>query len=134
MSCVYVLAADKELPLWDAQEERTRAQGGFSITLPQGFQVEELDYYRRAVEELGYPMKPFRYELSLEKEEADLRNLRAYLEANFSPGETLELWSVWLEDVNKKCPPRFRGRLADLDREALEQFLSAEELCFTIII
>lgn len=134
MSRVYVLAADKELPLWDAQEERTREQGGFSITLTQGFRVEELDYYRRAVEELGYPMKPFRYELSLEKEEADLRNLRAYLEANFSPGETLELWSVWLEDVNKKCSPRFRGRLADLDREALEQFLSAEELYFTIII
>lgn len=135
MSRVYVLAADKELPLWDAQEERARESGGFSITLTQGFRVEKLDYYRRAVEGLGYPMKPFRYEISLEKEERDLENLRAYLEANFSPGETLELWSVWLSgDVNKKCPPRFQGRLADLDMEALEQFLAAEELCFTITI
>lgn len=135
MSRVYVLAADKELPLWDAREERTRESGGFSITLTQGFQVEKLDYYRRAVEELGYPMKPFRYQLALEKEENDLKNLRAYLEANCFPGETLELWNVWLSgDVNKKCPPGFRGRLADLDMDALEQFLSVEELCFTITI
>lgn len=135
MSRVYVLAADKELPLWNAQEERARESGGFSVTLTQGFQVEKLDYYRQAVEELGYPMKPFRYALSLEKEETDLKNLRACLEANFSPGETVELWSVWLSgDVSKKCPPRFRGALADLDMEALEQFLAAEELCFTITI
>ena len=112
MSRVYVLATDKELP-----------------------GLHELHYYRQAVEELGYPMKPFRYEIALEKDERDLENLRAYLEEHFSQGEVLELWSVWLSgDVNKKCPPRFHGRLADLDMEALEQFLSAEELCFTITI
>lgn len=112
MSRVYVLAADKKLPA-----------------------LQELDYYRRAVEELGWPMKPFRYEVELEKEERGLENLRAYLEEHFSQGETLELWSIWLSgDVNKKCPPRFRGRLADFDLEALEQFLSAEELCFTITV
>ena len=44
MSRVYVLASDKPLA-----------------------GMEELNYYRHAVEELGYPMKPFRYELSLEK-------------------------------------------------------------------
>ena len=111
MSRVYVLASDKPLA-----------------------GMEELNYYRHAVEELGYPMKPFRYELSLEKEEEGLTNLRACLEANFSPGETLELWNVWVGDVDKKCPTRFRGRLEDFDMEALEQFMSAEEICFDITI
>ena len=112
MSRVYVLAADKPLT-----------------------GMETLSYYRQAVEELGYPMKPFRYEFSMENKEEDLEHLRTYLEANFSQRETLELWSVWLSgDVNKKCPTRFWGRLAAFDLEALEQFLSAEEICFDITI
>ena len=135
MSRVYVLASDRELPLQDCQELRTQESGGYSITLLQGFKVDRLDYYHQAVEELGYPMKPFRYEFTLEKEEADLKNLQAYLTENFSQGESLELWSVWVhDDVNKKCPPRFRGRLKDLDMDALEQFLTAQELCFTITV
>ncbi len=111
MSRVYVLASNKPLT-----------------------GMEELNYYRRAVEELGYPMKPFRYELALENKEKDLENLRSCLEKNFSPGEVLELWSVWVGDVNRKCPPRFQGRLTDFDMDALEQFLSAEEICFDIMI
>lgn len=134
MSRVYLLAADKELPLCDFQKPRASHAGGYAVTLQRGFKVEPLHYYRHAVEELGYPMKPFRYELSLEKEEEGLTNLRACLEANFSPGETLELWNVWVGDVDKKCPTRFRGRLEDFDMEALEQFLPAEEICFDITI
>lgn len=134
MSRVYILAADKELPLCDFQEPRTSYSNGYAVTFDQGFKVEPLHYYRQAVDELGWPMKPFRYEFVMEKEETDLVNLRACLEANFSPGETLELWSVWVGDVNKKCPPRFRGKLEDFDMEALEQFLTARELCFTITI
>lgn len=134
MSRVYILAADKELPLCDFQKPRASHAGGYAVTLQRGFKVESLHYYRHAVEELGYPMKPFRYELSLEKEEEGLTNLRACLEANFSPGETLELWNVWVGDVDKKCPTRFRGRLEDFDMEALEQFLPAEEICFDITI
>ena len=111
MSRVYVLAADRELS-----------------------GLEPLSYYHQAVEELGYPMKPFRYELSMENKESNLEHLRACLEANFSRGDTLELWSVWVGDVNKKCPPRFGGRLADFDLEALEQFLSIKEICFDITI
>ena len=111
MSRVYVLASDKPLT-----------------------GMVELNYYRRAVEELGYPMRPCRYEFTLENKETDFRNLRSYLERNFSAGETLELWSVWVGDVNQTCPPRYRGRLADFDREALEQFLTSEELCFTITV
>ncbi len=112
MSRVYVLAADRPLP-----------------------GLRELDYYRQAVEELGYPMKPCRYELELKNGETALRNVQACLEKHFSQGETLELWSVWLSgDLNKKCPPRFRGRLEDFDMDALEQFLTSKELCFTITI
>lgn len=118
MSRVYLLAADKPLP---AREQ-------------ESFSVAPLNYYRQAVDELGYPMKPFRSEILLEESERDLRNLRAYLEENFSRGEVLELWSVWVGDVDKKRPPRFCGRLGELDREALEQFLNAEEICFTITV
>ena len=132
MSRVYLLAADKELPPCDFQEPCTSCSGGYTVTLLQGFKVEELSYYCQGVEELGYPMKPFRYELSMQNEEEDLKNLRAYLEENFSRGEVVELWSVWVGDVNKKCPPRFQGRLEELDLEALEQFLSAEEICFRV--
>lgn len=111
MSRVYVLAADKPVA-----------------------KLEELSYYRQAVEDLGYPMRPCRYEVTLENGAKDLENLQACLRENFAPGETLELWSVWVGDVNKKSPSRFHGRLADFDREALEQFLSAEEICFRITI
>jgi len=132
MSRVYVLASDRQLPPQDSQQPRAKVCKGVSVTTPGGFKVEPLDYYRQAVEDLGYPMKPYRYEFELEKEETDLQNLRSYLEEHFSPGETLELWSVWVGDVKPKCPPRFQGRLADFDRETLEQFLSAKEICFTI--
>lgn len=111
MSRVYVLAADKPLV---------------------GF--EKLNYYRQAVEELGYPMRPFQYEVSIENGEKDLENLRARLRKNCSAGETVELWSVWVGDVNKKRPVRFQGHLSQLDQEALEQFLSAKEICFDITI
>ena len=134
MSRVYILAADKELPLCDVQTPRASRAGGYAVTLQQGFKVEPLRYYRHAVEELGYPMKSFRYEFTPEKANEDWKNLRGCLEKNFSQGESLELWSVWVGDVNKKCPPRYQGRLADFDMEALEQFLSAEEICFDITI
>ena len=108
MSRVYILAADRPLP-----------------------DLQELSYYRQAVEELGYPIKPFRYEL----EEINLENFRACLKEHFFQGESLELWNIWLSgDVDQKRPPRFRGRLEDLDMDALEQFLTAGELCFTITI
>lgn len=111
MSRVYVLAADKPVP-----------------------ELPPLDYYRRAVEELGYPMRPCRYEVPMEGGAKDLENLLACLRENFAPGESIELWSVWVGDVNKKRPPRFQGRLADFDKDALEQFLSAEEICFDITV
>ncbi|NCE64721.1 hypothetical protein D1159_09005 [Pseudoflavonifractor sp. 524-17] len=135
MSRVYVLAADKELPLCNFQESHTSYSGGYSVTFRQGFKVEPLHYYRRAVDELGWPMKPFRYEFVMAKEETDLVKLRAYLTENFSSGEVLELWSVWLSgDVDKKRPTRFQGRLADFDTQALKQFLDAEEICFDITV
>ena len=118
MSRVYLLAADQPLPL--------RAQ--------ERIHAAPLEYYRNAVDDLGYPMKPCRFELSLEKDACFLRDFRACLEENFSHGDCVELWSVWVGDVNQKCPPRFQGRLADFDRETFKQFLDANEICLTITI
>ena len=132
MSHVCILAADKKLPLCSRQEMRTVQSRNTAITFQQGFQLEELIYYHQAVADLNYPMKPFLYELSLEENELDLRNFRRYCAENFSQGETLELWSVWVGDVNQKIPPHYRGTFQDFDMEALKQFLSAKEICLTI--
>lgn len=118
MSRVYVIAADKPLPL---------AEGA-------AFQVEALNYYRQAVELLGYPMKPNRYELSIRSGPDAAEALGGYLARRLAPGEQAQLWSVWVGDVNRRCPPRFQGRLADFDTQALKQFLDAEEICFDITI
>ena len=67
MSRVYLLAADKELPLCDFQKPRASHAGGYAVTLQRGFKVESLHSYRHAVEELGYPMKPFRYDFHWKK-------------------------------------------------------------------
>ena len=67
MSRVYILAADKELPLCDVQKPRASRAGGYAVTLHRGLKVESLHYYLHAVEELGYPMKPFRYDFHWKK-------------------------------------------------------------------
>lgn len=118
MSRVYLLAADKPLPAYTSEN----------------FQTAPLEYYRQAVDELGYPMKPYRCELSLEKNERSVRNLRVCLEEHCSHGDCVELWSVWVGDVDRKCPPRFQGELEDFDLETLEQFLDAKEICITVRI
>ena len=83
MSRVCLIAADKPLPLCDRQSERTstvRSMGkDFTITALRGFRVAEHRYYRAAVELLGYPMKPYQYELELEQHPDDLAHLLEYL-------------------------------------------------------
>ena len=88
MSRVYLIAADKPLPLCDRQAERTTVKllpdlpalkdkrgTAISYTGLQGFRVAEHTYYRSAVDILNYPIKPFQYELELELHEDDLRHL-----------------------------------------------------------
>ena len=123
MSCVILLAADHPMPLYDPELRRAAVSGGFTLEVP-GFSVQAHEYYRDAVDSLGLEMKPFRYELNLESTDEDAARLRAYLEANGTPGEQAELWNLWVGDDRAEKIPHYRGSLADLDRDALEQLCS----------
>jgi len=128
MSRVCLIAADKPLPLCDAQAERTstvRAMGkSFTITALRGFRVAEHNYYRHAVDSLEYPIKPFQYELELNLCEEDLSHLKEYLSQNFRSGETVELWSIWVGIDQSGSLPHYCGLLQDFDMETMEQFLN----------
>ena len=127
MSRVYLLAADKPLPLCNRQSERTSTTyvngTPYTISFVRGFRVGEHSYYRHAVDVLGYPIKPFQYELELELYEDDLANLKQYLAENFSVGETAELWSIWVGIDQSGRLPHYSGFLKDFDMETMEQFL-----------
>jgi len=139
MSRVILIAADKPLPLCDKQEERTKTLKlpdgeDFIITYPDGFMVDDHTYYRRAVEELGYAMKSCQYELHFGEQETDLSHFLAYLRENFAPGETLELWSVWVGDEPHPELIRCSKTPKELDLAILEQLSYADQLCITITI
>ena len=147
MSRVYLVAADKELPLCDKREIRThivklpdkiienlknapecagksdkdfeKYRTGISIGMPGGFLAAEHSYYREAVDFLDYEMKPFQYELTLEQCETDLNHLLTYLRENFSPGEEVELWSLWVGSGGGERPIHYRGRLPEFDLDTL---------------
>jgi len=130
MSRVYLIAADRPLPLCDKQTQRTsavRAMGkSFTVTALRGFRVEDHSYYRHAVDMLNYPIKPHQYELELEHHPDDLTHLLEYLRTNFASGETAELWSIWV-GVDQSRPVRYSGTLADFDMDTLEQLLNPPE-------
>lgn len=86
-----------------------------------GFSIQPHQYYRDAVEALGLEMKLWQYELNVEAAEAEAEQLRAYLKRSCRPGETIELWNLWVGDDREEKIARFQGRLGDLDREALER-------------
>lgn len=126
MSCVYLIAADKPLPLCDRQAERTSTvmvEGKpFTIGFVRGFRVAEHSYYRGAVNALNLSMKPYQYELEAEVHEEDLANLKTYLRENFAAGETVELWNLWVGIDRSDRIPHFQGHLSDFDMDTLEQF------------
>jgi len=137
VSRVLLIAADKPLPLWDRQEVRTthrklpdipdlgdKAGKTISYTGLRGFRVSEHNYYRSAVDALGYSMKAYQYELELEHCQPHLAHLRAYLSANLAPGQEIELWSLWVGNDHEDRPVHFRGKLSDLDLDTLDQFLN----------
>lgn len=123
MSAITLLCADHPLPLYNAGARRIRMVhvGGEDITVEEdGFAVQEHAYYRQAVEELGLPMKPCRYELDLRATEEDAAQLRDYLRQNGISGETVELWQLWVGPERGRTV-RYSGSLDDLDRDTLEQ-------------
>lgn len=119
MSRVILIAADHALPLCDRREYRESAAGGITVGSPRGFQIAEHRYYRDAADALGFAMKPFQYELSLENCRTDLDRMLDYLRANFAPGEEAELWSLWVGDGGGTRPVRYRGKLSEFDLDTL---------------
>lgn len=134
MSAVTLLCADRPLPLYDSGVRRaeTSSHGGYTVSIEtNGFSVQEHTYYREAVEDLGLPMKPCRYELDLRADREDAAELRAYLEKQLRPGEAVELWNLWVGDGLAR-PRRFCGRLADLDPDTITQLKERFQTCLTI--
>lgn len=119
MSLVLLIASNLPLPACDLQEEREYRHGNEVLRCPGGLKIEPLLYYRDAVEDLAFPMKPWRYELSIDPIAEDCTHLRQYLKENVEPGATLELWSLWVGGGPGRLH-RFRGTLAELDPQALE--------------
>ena len=130
MSHVILLCADRPLPLYDPHARRVRAEG--SVTVERdGFSVQANAYYRQAVEELDFPMKPCRYELDLEPTDQDAGLLKQYLEQQLRPGEEVQLWSVWVPRYPEDGLSRYRGQWEELDREALT-LLEGWNVCMTV--
>lgn len=136
MSCVYLLCADRPMPLLEActRQTRTAGYGREAIIVEEdGFSVWEHSYYCLAVDELNLPMKPCRYELNLRATWEDAQELRAYLMANARPGERVELWYLWVGDAPGRVR-RFCGPLADIAVDTLEQLEEQAPTCLTIEI
>ena len=146
MSRVYLIAADKPLPLRSLQREQTRVMERsprfrdpglrgrrYDISSLSECSVAEHTYYRQAVDMLGYSMKPWQYELEVTGDQWALEQLTGYLRENLSPGEQAELWSLWVGDSPARLV-RCRGSLVDFDMETLNQCLTAERICLTITL
>ena len=129
MSCVCLIAAEKPLPLCNFQEMRTKTvvygDTKYILSATQGFQVSEHCYYRYAVDQLNLTMKPYQYELSVEADESDLLHLKEYLSENFSAGEVVELWNLWVGVDRNDRVLRYRGELSAFDMDSLKQFLES---------
>lgn len=132
MSAVTLLCADHPLPLYRSSSRRIRSTPSGPVT-EDGFSVQTHKYYRCGVEELGLTMKPFQYELDLQATGEDADQLRTYLEKHLRPGETAELWSLWVGDGPARAV-RFTGPLAALEADALEQLFERAQTCLTIQI
>ena len=107
------------------------ARGGSRHGGGDGFSVQANEYYRQAVEELDFPMKPCRYELDLEPTDQDAGLLKQYLEQQLRPGEEVQLWSVWVPRYPEDGLSRYRGQWEELDREALT-LLEGWNVCMTV--
>ena len=117
MSHVMLIAADRELPLLDHVRETRYENGRF--TFANGMRVLKHEYYRWAVDELGFELKPYQYELDIVQHENDLRSLIDYLSESFSPGEEVELWSLWVGSGGGERLRCYRGRLSEFDWDTL---------------
>ena len=70
---------------------------------------------------------------SLQATGEDAAQLRTYLEKHLRPGETAELWNLWVGDGPARAF-RFTGPLAALEPDTLEQLSEQAQTCLTIEI
>ena len=98
-----------------------------------GFSIQVHEYYRQTAEELGLEMKSYQYKLNLDVAEQDSQQLRDYLTQHGKPGEQVELWNLWVGNVNVRAFHPM-GPLRDLDRDVLEQLFEKDQTCMTITI
>lgn len=98
-----------------------------------GFSIQVHEYYRQTAEELGLEMKSYQYKLNLDVAEQDAQQLRDYLTQHGKPGEQVELWNLWVGNVNVRAFHPM-GPLRDLDRDVLEQLFEKDQTCMTITI
>ena len=63
----------------------------------------------------------------------DAAELRAYLAKHLRPGETVELWNLWVGDGPAR-PRRFSGALGDVELDTLKQLEENFQTCLTIRI
>lgn len=138
MSRVILLAADHPLLYYqsDLQRPSRPSSGPFLVTLPPEsycFSVQPHEYYRPAVEELGLEIKPYQYELNLKATGQDAQQLRDYLARHCKAGEQVELWNLWVGDMNARSL-HLTGPLSDLDQDTLEQLFEKDQTCMTITI
>lgn len=108
-------------------------EGTRSVLRRADFLWGEHTYYREAVEDLCLTMKPCRYELDLRATQEDAAELRAYLAKHLRPGETVELWNLWVGDGPAR-PRRFSGALGDVELDTLKQLEENFQTCLTIRI
>lgn len=127
MSCVYLLCADHPLPSYGPKARRLIHDAEDS------FSVRPLEYYCSAVEDLGLSMKPCRYELGLRATGQGAALLRNYLSLHCTTGEQVELWYLWVGEVNVRAF-RLAGSLANLDTDTLKQLEEREQTCITLTI
>ena len=132
MSRVMLLCADHPLPLYDSQTRRVYFRRGVRYE-EDSFSVQPHVYYRPAVDDLEFSMKPHRYELNLRATEQDAALLQDYLRQNCIPGEQVELWNLWVGDARVRAF-RLAGPLADLDADALAQLEERDQTCITLTI
>ena len=132
MSCVYLLCSDHSLPLRESHTRRRYAYRGAQYD-EDGFAVREHVYYRAAVDELGFSMKPCQRELDLRATDQDAALLRAYLRANCAPGEQVEPWRLWVGGAGSRAF-HLAGPLADLDTDTLQQLDERDQTCITLTI
>lgn len=112
----------------------TSSYGGYTVRIEaSGFSVGEHTYYREAVEDLYLTMKPCRYQLDLRATQEDAAELRAYLAKHLRPGETVELWNLWVGNDPAR-PRRFSGALGDVELDTLKQLEENFQTCLTIRI